>query len=183
MNCPFKELAGNSGEPRVHLASRLVPLVSHECAKDEILTEAHNSKYYIHPCAIKMYHDLREVFLWNDMKRDITDFVAKCPNCQQVKVEHQKLGGLTQEINISTWKWEVIKMDFITSLPCTRRHHDSIWVIVDKVAKSTHFLAVKTIDSAEDYAKLYISKIVRLHGVPLSIISDRGPQFTSHFWK
>ena len=90
---------------------------------------------------------------------------------------------MTQEIDIPTWKWEVINMDFITGLPRTRRQHDSIWVIVDRVTKSSRFLAVKTTDSAEDYAKLYINEIVRLHGVPLSIISDIGPQFTSHFWK
>ncbi|KAH0633127.1 hypothetical protein KY284_035913 [Solanum tuberosum] len=141
------------------------------------------SRYSIHPGATKMYRDLREVYWWNGMKRDIADFVAKCPNCQQVKVEHQKPGGMTQEIDIPTWKWEVINMDFITGLPRTRRQHDSIWVIVDRVTNSSRFLAVKTTDSAEDYAKLYINEIVRLHGVPLSIISDRGPQFTSHFWK
>uniref|UniRef100_M1AKE9 Retrotransposon protein n=1 Tax=Solanum tuberosum TaxID=4113 RepID=M1AKE9_SOLTU len=89
---------------------------------------------------------------------------------------------MTQKIDIPTWKWEAINMDFITGLSRTRRQHDSIWVIVDRVTKSSRFLAVKTTDSAEDYAKLYINKIVRLHGVPLSIISDRGPQFTSHFW-
>ena len=110
-------------------------------------------------------------------------FVAKCPNCQQVKVEHQKPGGMTQEIDIATWKWEVINMDFITGLPRTRRQHDSIWVIVDRVTKSSRFLAIKTTDSTEDYVKLYINEIVRFHRVPLSIISDRGPQFTSHFWK
>ncbi|WMV50937.1 hypothetical protein MTR67_044322 [Solanum verrucosum] len=88
-----------------------------------------------------------------------------------------------QEIDIPTWKWEVINMDFIIGLPHTCRHHDFIWVIVDRVTKSSHFLAVKTTDSVEDYAKLYINEIVRLHGVPLSIISDRGPQFTSYFWK
>ena len=151
--------------------------------RQHILAEAHNSRYSIHPGATKMYRDLREVYWWNGMKRDIADFVAKCPNCQQVKVEHQKPGGMTQEIDIPTWKWEVINMDFITGLPRTRRQHDSIWVIVDRVTKSSRFLAVKTTDSAEDYAKLYINEIVRLHGVPLSIISDRGPQFTSHFWK
>ncbi|WMV33522.1 hypothetical protein MTR67_026907 [Solanum verrucosum] len=120
-----------------------------------------------------MYRDLWEVYWWNGMKRDIAYFVVKCPNCQQVKVEHQKPGGMTQEIDIPTWKWEVINMDFITYLPRTCRHRDSIWVIVDRVTKSSHFLAVKTTDSAEDYAKLYINEIVRLHGVPLSIISDR----------
>ena len=74
-------------------------------------------------------------------------------------------------------------MDFITRLPRTRRQHDSIWVIVDWMTKSSRFLEVKTTDSVEDYDKIYINEIVRLHGVPLSIISDQGPQFTSHFWK
>ena len=90
---------------------------------------------------------------------------------------------MTQEIDISTLKWEVINMDFITGLTGTRRQHDSIWVIVERISKSSRFLAVQTIDSAEDYVKLYISKIFRLHGIPLSILLDRGPQFTYHFWK
>ena len=65
------------------------------------------------PCATKMYRDLREVYWWNGMKRDIADFVSKCPNCQQVKIEHQNPEGMTQEIDIPTWKWDVIYMDFI----------------------------------------------------------------------
>ena len=69
--------------------------------------------YSIHPCATKMYRDMREVYWWSYMKRDIVDFVSKCPNCQQVKVEHQKLEGMTQEMDIPTWKWDVINMDFI----------------------------------------------------------------------
>ncbi|WMV25251.1 hypothetical protein MTR67_018636 [Solanum verrucosum] len=122
--------------------------------RQQILTEAHNSRYSIHPGATKMYRDLRKVFWCNGMKRDISDFVAKCPNCQQVKVEHKKSGGMTQKINIPTLTWKVINMDFITGLPHTHRHHDSIWVIVDRVTMSAHFLAVKTTNSAEDYAKL-----------------------------
>ena len=117
------------------------------------------------------------------MKRDIVDFVSKCPNSQQVKVEHQKPRGMTQEIDIPTWKWDVINMDFITGLPRTRGQHNSIWVKVDRMSKSSRFLAVKTTYSAEDYAKLYLTEIVRLNGVPFSIMSDRGPQFTSQFWK
>ena len=77
----------------------------------------------------------------------------------------------------------MINMDFITGLPRTRRQHDSIWVIVDRMTKSSRFLAVKTTYSSEDYAKLYLTEIVRLHGVPLSIILDRGHYLTSHFWK
>ncbi|KAH0654413.1 hypothetical protein KY289_032091 [Solanum tuberosum] len=98
-------------------------------------------------------------------------------------VEHQKPGGMTQEIDIPSWKWEVITIDFIRGLPHTRRQQVTIWVIVDRVTKFAHFMVVKTTDSVEDYAKIYINDIVRFHGVPLSIISNRGPQFTSHFWK
>ena len=113
------------------------------------------------------------------MKRDIADFVSKSPNCKHVEVEHHKLEGMTQEIEIPTWKWEVINMDFITGLDFTCKQHDFIWIIVDRMIKSYRFLVVKTTYSAENYAKLYINEIVRLHRVPLSIISDRGPQFTS----
>ena len=70
--------------------------------RQHVFAEAHNSRYSIHSCATKMNHDLREVFWWNDMKKDIADFMDKCPNYQQVKVEHQKPGGMTQEINIPT---------------------------------------------------------------------------------
>lgn len=93
--------------------------------------------YCIHPGATKIYRDLREVYWWNEIKRDITDFVAECPKCQHVKVEHQKLGDVTQDISIATWKWEVIKMDFIISLLCTHsQKNDSIWVIVNTITLS-----------------------------------------------
>ncbi|WMV25482.1 hypothetical protein MTR67_018867 [Solanum verrucosum] len=107
-----------------------------------------------------MYRDLREVYWWSSMKKGIAEIVVKCPNCQQVKVEHQRPGGL----------------------PRSRRQHDSIWVIVDTMTNSD-FLPVKTTHSAEDYARLYIQEVVRLHGEPVLIISDRGAQFTAQFWK
>ncbi|WMV40991.1 hypothetical protein MTR67_034376 [Solanum verrucosum] len=164
----------SQGEDRVLRYQRRLGVPKVGELRQQILAETHNSRYYIHPGTTKMYSDLREDFRWNGRKRDIADFMAKCPNCQQVKVEHQKLGAMTQEINIPTWKWEVINIDFIIGLPRTHRQHDSIWVIVDRVTKSARFLVVKTTDSAKDYAKLYINEIVRFHGVPLSIISDRG---------
>ena len=74
-------------------------------------------------------------------------------------------------------------MDFVVGLPKTMGKYDSIWVIVDRLTKSAHFIPVKVTYNAEKLAKLYISEVVRLHGVPLSIISDRGTQFTSKFWK
>ena len=151
--------------------------------REKIMIEIHQSRYSIHPGSTKMYHDVKEQYWWDNMKKSIAEFVAQCPNCQQVKIEHQKPGGLLQNIEIPTWKWEVINMDFIIGLPRSYHKFDSIWVIVDRLTKSAHFLPVKTTYTAEDYAKLYIKEIVRLHGVPVSIISDRGAQFTANFWR
>ena len=111
--------------------------------RERILEEAHDLRYSIHPGATKMYRDLREVYWWNGMKKDIAGFVAKCPNCQQVKAGHMKSGGFLQDMNIPTWKWEEVNMDFIVGLPRTRRQHDSIWVIIDRMTKSSHFIPVK----------------------------------------
>ena len=96
--------------------------------RNQILKEAHGSRHSIHWGSTKMYHDLREVFWWDGLKKDIAEFVAKCPNCQQVNVEHQKWGGLLQEIQIPTWKWEDINMDFVVGLTRTQKQYDSIWV-------------------------------------------------------
>ena len=84
-----------------------------------ILTEAHSSRYSIHPGATKMYRDLKQHFWWSRMKRDIVDFVAQCPNCQQIKYEHQRPGGTLQRMLIPEWKWERIAMDFVVGLPKT----------------------------------------------------------------
>ncbi|WMV09315.1 hypothetical protein MTR67_002700, partial [Solanum verrucosum] len=99
--------------------------------------------------ATKIYRDLREVYWWNGMKRDIAGFVAKCHNCQQVKVEHQRLGGLSQDIPIPTWKWEDLNMDFIVGLSLNGRQDDSIWVIIDRMTKSAHLIPVKVSHSVE----------------------------------
>ena len=107
--------------------------------RQRILVESYNSRYSIYPSATKMYRNMREVYWWNGVKKDITNFLSKCLNCKQVKVKHQKPGGMTKEIDIPTWKFEVINMDFIVGLPRTRRQHDSIWVIVDRITKTSSF--------------------------------------------
>ena len=86
-------------------------------------------------------------------------------------------------IKVPTLKWETINITFVVGLPKTRRQHDSIWVIVDIFTKSAHFIPVKSTYRDEYYVRLYIDEIVRWHWIPLSIISDRGSQFTSHFWR
>ncbi|KAL0378456.1 UNVERIFIED_CONTAM: Transposon Ty3-G Gag-Pol polyprotein [Sesamum radiatum] len=131
----------------------------------------------MHP-GTKMYQNLRPYYWWQTMKKDVAEFVAKCMTCQQVKAEHQAPAG---KLPYPEWKWEKITMDFV-GLPRTLRKHDAIWVIVDRLTKSAH-LPIRLGDSLDKLAELYVSEIVRLHGVPVSIVSDRDPRFTSHFWK
>ena len=83
--------------------------------------------------------------------------------------------GLLQPLSVPEWKWEEISMDFITGLPTTRKGNDSIWVIIDRLTKSAHFVPMKTRYRPPVYADIYIAEIVKLHGIPKTIISDRGP--------
>jgi len=148
----------------------------------KILREAHSSTMSVHPGSNKMYNDLKKMYWWSGMKRDISEFVSRCLICQQVKAEHQVPSGLLQPITIPEWKWERITMDFVSGLPLSPRKKDAIWVIVDRLTKLAHFIPVRMDYSLDKLAELYISEIVRLHGVPVSIISDRDPRFTSRFW-
>ncbi|KAI5342920.1 hypothetical protein L3X38_010796 [Prunus dulcis] len=116
-----------------------------EALKKEILEEAHNSAFAMHPGSTKMYHTLREHNWWPFMKKEIAEYVRKCLICQQNK-------------------------------------HDGVWVIVDRLTKSAHFLPVRANYTLNKLAKLFIDEIVRHHGVPVSITSDRDPRFTSRFW-
>ncbi|KAL4291126.1 hypothetical protein GQ457_14G024080 [Hibiscus cannabinus] len=140
--------------------------------KQTILKEAHSSPYAMHPGGDKMYQNLKEMY-----------YVAKCLTCQQVKAEHQHPSGLLQPIKIPEWKWERITMDFVVGLPLTHSKKDYVCVIVDRLTKSAHFIPVLMNYTMDKLAKLYISEIFRLHGVPISNISDRDPEFTSQFWQ
>jgi hypothetical protein len=151
--------------------------------RKKILDEAHLSKFSMHPGSNKMYHDLRSLYWWTRMKREIAKYLSECDICQRMKASHLKVAGTLQPLPIPSWKWEDIYMDFIVGLPNTFRHHDSIWVIVDRLTKTTHFLPVHTTHKAEKYAEIYIDQIVRLHGIPRTIVSDRGALFVARFWE
>ena len=129
-----------------------------------------------------MYKDLRQNYWWSGMKRDIAQFVAQCLVCQQVKVKHQRPAGFLQPLSIPEWKWEHITMDFVTGLPKTLGGNNAIWVIVDRLTKFAHFLPMKINFSMDRLTYLYIKEVVRMHGVPVSIVSDKDPRFTSRFW-
>ncbi|KAL5568353.1 hypothetical protein UlMin_024928 [Ulmus minor] len=104
---------------------------------------------------------MKKAFWWSGLKKDVASYVAKCLVCQKIKAEHQRPAGVLQPIEIPEWKWEQISMDFVVA----------------------HFLPIKITYSLEQLADLYVKEIVRLHGVPISIISDRDSRFTSAFWK
>ena len=130
-----------------------------------------------------MYRDLKHQFWWRGLKRDVAEYMACCYTCQQVKAEHQRPTGLLQPLSVSEWKWDHITMDFVSGLPQTSRGHNTVWVVVDRLTKSAHFLAMKTTDSLSTLSHLYFVEIMRLHGVSLSVVSDRDPCFVSSFWR
>ncbi|GAA0151691.1 hypothetical protein LIER_10355 [Lithospermum erythrorhizon] len=138
--------------------------------KREILEEAHNAPYSMHPGSTKMYRDLRTSYWWPKMKRETAEFVAKCLTCQQVKIEHRHPAGLLQPLPIPEWTWEHITMDFVFGLPKTFKRNDGIWVIVDRLSKLAHFIPIRSAYGPEQLAKLYVDQIVRLHGVPVTIV-------------
>ncbi|GKB43508.1 putative reverse transcriptase domain-containing protein [Tanacetum coccineum] len=117
------------------------------------------------------------------MKAIIAEYVGKCLTCSRVKAKFQKPSGLLVQLEIPIWKWERIKMDFVTKHPKTSSGHDTIWVIVDLLTKSTHFIPTRETDSMETLTRLYIKEIFSRHGVLISIISDHDSHFTSRFWQ
>ena len=147
------------------------------------LFAAHNTVFTMHPGGNKMYQDLKQQYWWKGMKRDVTEYVSKCLTRQQVKAEHQVPTGLLNPLPIPQWKWDNITMDFASGLPLTQQKHDYVWVIVDRLTKSAHFIPVRIDYSMDRLVELYVDEILRLHGVPLSIVSDRDSRFTSKFWK
>ncbi|GKB29161.1 putative reverse transcriptase domain-containing protein [Tanacetum coccineum] len=124
-----------------------------------IMDEAHTSRYSIHPGADKMYYDLRDLYWW--------------PETLRISLNNKILGG----------NGEKITMDFVTKLPKSSSGHDTIWVIVDRLTKSAHFLPIREDYKTEKLAKIYTNEIVARHGVPVSIILDRDGRFTSHLWQ
>jgi hypothetical protein len=114
-----------------------------EALKKKILDEAHPSNS-IHLGCTKIYHDLRQQFWWTRIKRETACYVLECDTCHKVKVDYMKAEGLLQPLSISDWKWDDISMDFIGGFPFTACKFDSIWVIIDQLTKSTHFIPVNT---------------------------------------
>ncbi|MCO5569163.1 hypothetical protein L7F22_022883 [Adiantum nelumboides] len=151
--------------------------------ENQILTEAHDYPLAAHPGYHKMFSNLKRDFFWPRMKKDTLDYVRRCLICQKTKAEQVKIRGKLQPLDIPQMKWECISMDFVTGLPKTIGNYDSIFVIVDKLTKVAHLIPVKQTAIVADIAQVFVKEIVKLHGIPAKIISDRDAKFTSKFWQ
>jgi hypothetical protein len=129
------------------------------------------------------YYDLKKNFWWTRMKQEIANYVSECDTLRRVKADHLRPTENLQPLSIPEWKWENICIDFIVGLSRTSWGYNSIWAIVDILTKSAHFIPVATTYRVGQYTELYISHIVRHHGIPKIIISDRGSIFVARFWE
>ncbi|GKB09380.1 putative reverse transcriptase domain-containing protein [Tanacetum coccineum] len=143
-----------------------------------IMHESHESKYFVHPGSDNMYQDMKKLYWWPNMKVDIATYVSKCLTCLKVKAEHQKPSGLLVQPENPQWKWDNITMDFITKLPKKSGGYDTIWVIVDRLTKSAHFLPMRENDCMDKLERVYLKEIVMRHGIPVSVICDRDDRWT-----
>ena len=150
--------------------------------KGLLLHESHDAGVSGHLGVAKTLELLSRNFYWPRMQYDVRDYVLSCRLCQENKSRTQNLPGLLSPISSPHRPWWQISMDFIVALPRTRHGYDSIFVVVDKCTKMIHLMPTTTTVTAPDLSKLFFREIVRHHGLPASIISDRDPKFTSHFW-
>ena len=123
---------------------------------------------------------LKEKFFWPHMKREIQNHYASCLNCLHAKSSAMPAGMYTPLLVAST-PWEDISMDFVLGLPRTSRGVDSIFIVVDHFSKMAHFIPCQKVDDASNIARLFLREVVRLHGLPKTIVSDRDAKFLSHF--
>nr|GEW11923.1 hypothetical protein [Tanacetum cinerariifolium] len=131
-----------------------------------IMHESYKLKYSVYPGFDKMYQDMKLLYWWPNMKADIATYVSKCLTCLKVKAKHQKPSGLLVQPEIPQWTWDNITMDFVTKLPKTQSGNDTIWVVVDRLTKSVHFIPMKEINPMDKLARLYLKEVVTRHGIP-----------------
>ncbi|GJX54950.1 putative reverse transcriptase domain-containing protein, partial [Tanacetum coccineum] len=166
-------LVENSKDPKKHRMEKLEPHVDGTMClngwswlpcygdlRDMIMHESHKSKYSMHPGSDKMYQDMKKLYWWPNMKPNIATYPE-----------------------IPQWKWDNITIDFVTKLPKSSQSYDTIWVIVNRLTKSTIFVPMRKIDPMDKLAIMYLKEVVTKHGIPVLIICDRDPWFASNLWK
>ncbi|CAI7777905.1 unnamed protein product, partial [Closterium sp. NIES-54] len=148
-----------------------------------LLEEFHDIPYAEHFGSNKTLAGIAKYYYWPRMAADVQQFVTSWDTCQRMKSSKQKKAGLLQPLPVPEQPWQVVSLDFITGLPSTSRGHDSILVVIDKFSKMGHFIPTNATATAETTARLFFDRIITIHGIPATLISDRDPKFTSKFWK
>lgn len=148
----------------------------------DILLEAHDAAYSGHRGITSTLKKLQGLFWWPQIAEDVKEHINACDLCQRNKASNLKPGGLMGRMPIPERNWDQVGIDFVVKLPVTDRGNDTIMVFVDHLSKMVHFAACK-FPTAEEAAHLYLHNVVRLHGFPLRIVSDRDALFTSKFWQ
>ena len=156
-------------------------LVTDPAHKLDILKKRHDSPTAGHFGEMKTYDLVARDFYWPRMRKYVKDFVKTCENCQRNKTPRDKKHGLLKPLPIPEQPWKSISMDFVVKLPVSD-NFDSICVVVDRLSKQAHFIPCNETITAAELSELFIINIFKLHGLPDDIVSDRGPQFRSHFW-
>lgn len=145
------------------------------------MNEFHSTPFGGHSGFFRTYKKISAIFFWEGMKEDVKRFVAECEVCQRAKYETTSPAGLLQPLPVPLKIWEDLSMDFVMGLP-KAKGYDTILVVVDRLTKYRHFLVVRHPYTAKDIAGIFIREIVRLHGFPRTIVSDRDCVFMSTFW-
>ncbi|GJP30750.1 hypothetical protein CLOM_g5855, partial [Closterium sp. NIES-68] len=148
-----------------------------------LLSEVHDVVSAGHFGEDKTIKTLSHTYFWPWLASGIEDYIRSCDTCQRTKSSRQRKAGLLQPIPPSDRPWQAVTMDFIMALLRSVRGHDAIFIVVDKFSRAVHFVPPHRKVTAEGATTLFVDNVVRLHGVPDSIISDRDPHFTSKFWK
>jgi transposase InsO family protein len=179
----FPEYSVSELDGLIRQADGRVLVPSDAKLKTSILYECHDSRTAGHLGSGKTVELVTRRFVWPNMHREIKQYVSTCVPCQRNKPALQLPAGLLQPLPIPARPWSVVTMDLITQLPKTRAGHDAIVVFVDKLTKMAHYAPTVTAVDAPRVADLFFSQVVRHHGLPDSIVSDRDPRFTSLFWR
>ena len=147
-----------------------------------LLFRLHNGPLAGHPGSTRMTEVVRRHFWWPRLARDVEDYVRTCSDCQRNKAQSGKTPGLLQPLPVPNAPWDSVSLDFIVALPKSEGGYDAILVMVDRLTKMVHLAPTTTTCTAERTARLFFDNVVRLHGVPKNVVSDRGPQFGGKFW-
>ncbi|KAL0149260.1 hypothetical protein M9458_055494, partial [Cirrhinus mrigala] len=150
--------------------------------RPEVLRWGHESRVACHPGVRRSLAAIRQRFWWPSMAQDVRQFVLACSVCAQNKTSNQSPVGLLQPLPIPSRPWSHLALDFVAGLPPSRGN-TVILTVVDRFCKAAHFIPLPKLPSAKETAQVVVDHVFRIHGLPVDVVSDRGPQFVSRFWK